>query len=225
MPVKIAGPRMYKSIKFAHLAHGANLTHRASNLYINVTPLVDLMTVLVTFLLMVFSASGQILQAQKGLELPIAAQQAELQDAPIIIVSAQNISVIIQDANSSMPQTKDVATVASLLENPPPTMMIDSLLEILKSTAENIHNSISPLKQEGTGGKGYTKDQIIACQREDDKLPAIVKGGQKIICPDGLAIVQADKLTDARIINMVVNTARQAKFEKLLFAVKYQQTK
>ncbi len=225
MPVKPAGPRMYKSIKFAHLAHGANLTHRASNLYINVTPLVDLMTVLVTFLLMVFSASGQILQAAKGLELPIAAQQAELQEAPIIMVTAQNISVIIQDSGSSIPQTKDVATIQSLLENPPPTMMIDSLLEILKSTAENIKNNIAPLKQEGSGGKGYTKDQIIACQREDDKLPPIIKNKQKIICPDGLAIVQADKLTDARIINMVVNTARQAGFEKLLFAVKYQNTK
>lgn len=225
MPVKIAGPRLYKSIKFAHLAHGANLSHRASNLYINVTPLVDMMTVLVTFLLMVFSASGQILQAAKGLELPVAAQQAELQEAPIIMVTANNISVIIQDSGSSIPQTKDVATVQSLLENPPPTMMIDSLLEILKSSAENIKNNIAPLKAEGSGGKGYTKDQIIACQREDDKLPPIIKGKVKIICPDGLAIVQGDKLTDARIINMVVNTARQAGFEKLLFAVKFQNTK
>ncbi len=225
MPIQIAGPRIYKSVKFKHLAHGANLSHRASNLYINVTPLVDLMTVLVTFLLMVFSASGQILQAQKGLELPVAAQQAELQEAPIIMVTANGIGVIIQDEHSSIPQTKDVATIASLLENPPPTMMIDSLLEILKSTAENIKNAVAPLKQEGSGGKGYTKDQIVACQREDDKLPAIIKHGAKIICPDGLAIVQADKLTDARIINMVVNTARQAGFEKLLFAVKYQNTK
>jgi biopolymer transport protein ExbD len=225
MPVKVAGPRIYSSIKFHHLAHGANLTHRASNLYINVTPLVDLMTVLVTFLLMVFSASGQILQAAKGLELPVAAQQAELQEAPIVMVTSQGISVIIQDQHSSMPQTKDLATIASLLENPPPTMMIDSLLEILKSSAENIKNAIAPLKQDGKGGKGYTKDQIIACQREDDKLPAIIKNKVKIICPDGLAIVQADKLTDARIINMVVNTARQAGFEKLLFAVKYQATK
>ena len=40
------------------------------------------------------------------------------------------------------------------------------------------------------------------------------------ICPDGLAILQADESTDARLINKIVNTAKAAGFDNLLFAVK-----
>ena len=39
-------------------------------------------------------------------------------------------------------------------------------------------------------------------------------------CPDGLAILQADEKTDARLINRIVNTAKAAGFDNLLFAVK-----
>lgn len=213
MPVHAAGSHLYKSIKFKHLAKGAGGA-RASNVALNLTPFVDMMTILVTFLLMVFSATGEILQAQKGLELPVALQKAQLQSAPIIIVSGTQVSVIIQEDKSAMPQTKDVATVQSLLDNPPPTLKIDSLHEILKATYDTIHNNIA-------AERGYGKDELQACKREAEGLPPVEKGGQKLLCPDGLAIVQADKATDARIINMVINTARSAGFEKLLFAVKY----
>jgi biopolymer transport protein ExbD len=74
MPVRIAGPRLYRSVKFEHLVHGAAGGHgpKASNIALNLTPFVDMMTILVTFLLMVFSSTGEILQAQKGLDLPMA---------------------------------------------------------------------------------------------------------------------------------------------------------
>jgi len=40
------------------------------------------------------------------------------------------------------------------------------------------------------------------------------------VCPDGLAILQADESTDARLINKIVVTAKAAGFDNLLFAVK-----
>jgi hypothetical protein len=40
------------------------------------------------------------------------------------------------------------------------------------------------------------------------------------VCPEGLAILQADEGTDTRIINKVVLTAKAAGFDNLLFAVK-----
>jgi hypothetical protein len=46
------------------------------------------------------------------------------------------------------------------------------------------------------------------------------KVNKENLCPLGLAILQADKDTDARIINMVVTTAKFAEFDNLLFAVK-----
>jgi len=213
MPIHAAGPRLYKSIKMAHLGGGKHAP-RAANVALNLTPFVDMMTILVTFLLMVFSASGEILRAHQGLELPLANQKAALQRAPIILVTETSVAVLIQDEGSAMPIMKDVAAVQSLLDNPPPTLKIDALHEILKATYDNIHNNIA-------AEKGITKEELSACKREAEGLPAITKGGQTILCPDGLAVVQADKKTDTRIIGMVVNTARQAGFEKLLFAIKY----
>ncbi len=216
MPVHAAGPRLYKSIKFAHLGKTAGGS-RGSNVSMNLTPFVDMMTILVTFLLMVFSASGEILQQQKDLELPVAAQQAALQDAPIIVVTSQGVAVVIKDDRSAIPQMKDVATVQSLLDNPPAAMKIDSLHEVLKGAFDTIHNNVA-------SEKGFSKEQLTACKREQDGLPALLrKDGSRIVCPDGLLIIQADKGTDARIINMVVNTARNAGFEKLLFAIKFEE--
>jgi hypothetical protein len=40
------------------------------------------------------------------------------------------------------------------------------------------------------------------------------------MCPEGLAILQADQGTDVRMINKVVNTSKVAGFDNLLFAVK-----
>ena len=214
MPVHVAGPRLYRSLKFQHLGKAISGGKRSSNVALNLTPFVDMMTILVTFLLMVFSASGEILRAQAGLELPVAQSKAALQRAPIIVISETSIAVLIQEDSSAMPLMKDVAAVRSLLDNPPPTLKIDALHEVLKAAYDNIHNNIA-------AEKGFTKDELAACAREQQGLPPISKGDKTTLCPDGLAVVQADKKTDARVISMVVNTARQAGFEKLLFAIKY----
>jgi hypothetical protein len=66
MPVHRAGPRLYHSVPFKHLVHkhGSGSGAKASNISLNLTPFVDMMTILVTLGLMVFSSSGQLLQAQ-----------------------------------------------------------------------------------------------------------------------------------------------------------------
>ena len=94
MAVHAAGPRLYRSIRFHHLVKktGGHGGARSSNISLNLVPFVDMMTILVCFLLMVFSANGQLLQAQKGLELPIAQTTATLQEAPIIIVTRSDIT-------------------------------------------------------------------------------------------------------------------------------------
>src|SRR5262245_51031617 len=93
MPVHKAGSRLYRSVPFKHLAKGAaSSTQRAANIELNLTPFVDMMTILVTFLLMVFSTSGELLKAQKGLELPKADRKETLQIAPIITVTKSDLS-------------------------------------------------------------------------------------------------------------------------------------
>jgi hypothetical protein len=63
---------------------------------------------------------------------------------------------------------------------------------------------------------GYSKNLLESCEKA--KAGGRAKDGE--ICPDGLAILQADKETDVRVINKLVNTAKVAGFDNLLFAVK-----
>jgi biopolymer transport protein ExbD len=200
MPVHAAGPRTYHSIKFKHLVRkaGSSAGSRSSNISLNLVPFVDMMTMLVCFLLMVFSASGELLQAQKGLDLPIADSKETLQQAPVIIVTKSEITY----------QGQLVATVESALRDDSPTFKIDALYERLDAAAKKI--------KEDVGMGKLPKDLAKAC--DDAKNNIRPQPGK--ICPDGLAILQADESTDARLINKIVNTAKAAGFDNLLFAVK-----
>ena len=202
MPVHSAGSRLYRSVPFKHLVHKAGSASsagsRATNIALNLTPFVDMMTILVTFLLMVFSSTGQLLQAQKGLDLPIADSHDTLQQAPVIIVTKNEITY----------QGQLVATTESVLRDDSPTFKIDALFERLDAAAKKI--------KEDVGMGKLPKDLAKAC--EDAKQNIRPQPGK--ICPDGLAILQADESTDARLINKIVNTAKAAGFDNLLFAVK-----
>jgi biopolymer transport protein ExbD len=200
MPVQSAGPRLYRSIKFKHLVRDAgSASHgRDSNIALNLTPFVDMMTILVCFLLMVFSSTGQLIQAQKGLDLPIAQAHETLQQAPVIIVTKSEITY----------QGQLVATTDSVLRDDSPTFKIDALFERLDAAAKKIREDVAMGRQ--------AKDLLKSC--EDAKQNIRPPAGK--ICPDGLAILQADESTDARLINKIVNTAKAAGFDNLLFAVK-----
>lgn len=200
MPVHSAGPRLYKSVKFKHLVkkHGSGAGGRSSNVYLNMTPFVDLMTCLVSFLLMVFSSTGTLLQAQKGLELPMAESRDTLQIAPVITVTKDQISF----------QGEGLATVESVLRDDSPTFKIDALFEKLQAKATEVKADID-------GGK-LTKDLQKACEEAKQGIRPLPGH----VCPDGLAILQADESTDVRLINKIVNTAKAAGFDNLLFAVK-----
>lgn len=200
MPVHAPGPRLYHSVPFKYLVKksGSGAVKRATNISLNLTPFVDMMTILVTFLLMVFSSTGQLLQAQKGLELPMAESRDTLQLAPVIIVTRSDISY----------QGQMVATVESVLRDDSPTFKIDALYERLDAASKKI--------KEDVGLGKMPKDLAKACEEAKQNI----RPTPGHICPDGLAILQADEATDVRLINKIVNTAKAAGFDNLLFAVK-----
>jgi biopolymer transport protein ExbD len=201
MPVHAAGPRLYHSVPFKHLVKKTGSSGgggRATNIALNLTPFVDMMTILVTFLLMVFSSSGQLLQAQKGLDLPMAESHDTLQQAPVIIVTKSEITY----------QGQLVATTESVLRDDSPTFKIDALFERLDAASKKI--------KEDVGLGKLPKDLQKSC----DEAKQGIRPQPGHICPDGLAILQADETTDVRLINKIVNTAKAAGFDNLLFAVK-----
>lgn len=200
MPVHVAGPRLYKSIPFDHLAKGGGAgSKRSMNIHLNLTPFVDMMTILVSFLLMVFSATGQILQAQKGLELPKADSKDVLQTAPVIVITRNEITY----------QGQHIASVDSVLHDDSPTLRIDALYDRLQDASQKI-------AQEVRDGK-LSQQAKKSC--DDMKNGQRPPAGQEM-CPLGLAIVQGDENTDARLINKIVKTAKDAGFDNLLFAIK-----
>jgi biopolymer transport protein ExbD len=171
MPVHKAGPRLYKSIGFKNLVkiagHGGR--GRASNIELNLTPFVDMMTILVTFLLMVFSTSGELLKAQKGLELPKADRKETLQIAPIITVTKSDLSF----------QGNQVASLESLLKDDNPQMKIEALYLRLDAVGKKIKEDIAT---------GKDKRAKKAC--EEAKAGNIDPNN---LYPDGLVILQADE--------------------------------
>ena len=141
MPVHSAGPRLYHGIKFKYLvrnsASGVHGVARGSNISMNLVPFVDMMTILVCFLLQVFSASNALLQAQPGLDLPIAQSTQTLQAAPIIVVTKTDIIVYIDGK-----AVGNQITVDSVLRDKSPTYKIDALYDKLKSAAEKIESNV-----------------------------------------------------------------------------------
>jgi len=203
MPVHPAGPRLFSSIKFKHLVRRSGSTSaagtRASNISLNLTPFVDMMTILVAFLLMVFSSS-KLLQVQAGLELPIAMAKGKLQDTEaVIIITKSEITF----------KGEMIATVDSVLRDESPTYRIERLFERLEAAARQIKIDVEMGK--------IPKELVTACDDlKNNKRP----GPDQPLCPDGLAILQADLVTDVRVINKVVVTAKAAGFDNLLFAIK-----
>lgn len=192
MPVHEAGPRLYSAIPFKHLAqvgHGGG--SKNANINLNLTPFVDMMTILVTFLLMVFSASGEILTQQAGLELPAANQQAEIQRAPVITITAQSITF----NNEHMAETESVFNDTS------PQWKVVELFERMKQEKQLFLMNF---------------DNLPDTEKDRCKNP---QPNDPIKCLDGLAILQADRNIQAKVINRVIKTANAAGYPNIMFAV------
>ena len=180
---------------------------------LNLTPFVDMMTILVTFLLMVFSTSGEILTVQKGLELPSVAgeRSTALQMAPVITVTKTEIAF----------KGEQITTIDEVLADDRPSFKIDQLYDRLRSVADTVKEEVSRGKDKN--GEPLDKKVLEACALgKQGKRPVITdpKTRATTICPESLAILQADEEVDAIVINKVVNTAKAAGFDNLLFAVK-----
>ena len=192
MPVHGPGPRLYHSIPFKHLAqsgHGGGKGGGSVNL--NLTPFVDMMTILVTFLLMVFSASGEILTQQAGLELPAAQAQAAIQRAPVITITQQSITF----NNEHMAETDSVFNDTS------PQWKVVELFERMKQEKQLFN---------------LNRENLPDVEKERCRNP---QPDDPLKCLDGLAILQADRRIRAKVINRVIKTANAAGYNNIMFAV------
>jgi biopolymer transport protein ExbD len=198
MPVHSPGPRLYSAVPFKHLAQGAKKgSVRKVDVFLNVTPFVDMMTILVTFLLMVFSASGELISAQRGLVLPNAIIQAKLKRSPIIIVTRDTITFNGQRVGDVNQISRDEGMEWKVVE------LYDRL------------------RQEKTSFRMTGFDKLPPEERDYCANPQNYHADTKPdeICLDGLLILQADKDTPAKVLNRVLKTAYAAEYPNIMFAV------
>lgn len=200
MAIHPAGPRLYSSIPFRHLAQVGHGKGRPVNVFLNVTPFVDMMTILVTFLLMVFSANGSLISAQQGLQLPDATNKGILKKAPIIIV------------------TRDQVTF-----NGQPMAEVESL-ENETTMEPKILNLYDRLRQEMNEFRLNGKTRLSTQEKEYCDSPKQRPKGNEI-CLEGLLILQADKSTSAKVLNRVIKTAYLAEYPNIMFAVNRRDTR
>src|SRR3954469_8658326 len=94
MPIHAPRAHLFDTVTLE--APKARLTHAGrKSVYeaLNLVAYIDMMTMLVIFLLMSFSATGEILFVQKNIVLPNAQNWAELERAPVIGVSKDVVTL------------------------------------------------------------------------------------------------------------------------------------
>ncbi|MFH1131998.1 MAG: MotA/TolQ/ExbB proton channel family protein [Pseudomonadota bacterium] len=135
------------------------------------TPLIDMFIVLVIFLLITFSATGDILFVTKDIKLPFAEKVDKLERAPVVAISFPKGDPLGGVVTLEM---NDVCTARELMEDESPDWKISKLtsqLEVMKNRWTQT-----------MGGKPFPGNVIIQCDQDVDFK--IIK---KIIYSVGLA--------------------------------------
>ena len=104
--IKPPGPRLRKHIPLKFITkHGTG--RKSGYAELNLTSMVDMLTILVVFLLQTFSASGELLTVSKNITLPEAINFRDLEQAPIISVSRDAVTLNGDPKADSAELTRD----------------------------------------------------------------------------------------------------------------------
>lgn len=146
-PGKRFGKRLRKSKVFGH-GHAA---HKSTNADLLITPLVDMFVIIVLFLIANFSATGEVLMMTKDIQLPEAVNVKEIEMAPTVMVS--NEQVII---NGTVIGRVEDLTRDEYLNIP----ALEEKLREMKKQFEDLH----AMAKDTEGG--FKGDVIIQANRE-----------------------------------------------------------
>ncbi len=125
MPVQNPGRRLMHAVPLRFVqkrVSGGN--HRSTNASLSLTSMIDFLVVTVVFLLMTFSASGEV-PVNKGVTLPKAENTIDMIDAPIVAVTGSQILVDGVPAGNTR-----------AIEDSKRLQRIDELFNILKGKRE-----------------------------------------------------------------------------------------
>lgn len=207
MSIHAPGPRLYSSVPFKHLAGGGHGGGRkSSNVSLNVVPFVDMMTILTTFLLMTFSATGEIIMSQKGVTLPDATNKDQLRKAPVIVISPDAITFNGEGMGDPRALEADTSMEWKIVE----------LYERLRAEKTSFEMNFDQMS-DGEKKKCRCPAGTYFNESEDNCAPG--EPPPNAMCLRGLVILQADKATSAKVINRVLKTSYAADYRNIMFAI------
>jgi biopolymer transport protein ExbD len=142
-PGKRPGVRLSKSKVFGK--KGGFGKKKSGYAGLNLTPMVDMFTIIVIYLLQNFSQDGDILFMSKEIQLPSITSKVQLQRAPVVSISADSVMVDGQKVIETAELTRDA------------TMNVPALEEVMQEKKRNIQQSSQMLS--GDGFKGLVNVQ------------------------------------------------------------------
>lgn len=154
MPIQEPGKRLLHAIPL-HFVHAKVTGHgrRSPNAGLSLTSMIDFLIVVVVFLLMTFSASGETPPA-KGLVLPQAENTLDMIDAPMVAITGSQI--LVDGAAAGNTRT---------IEEGNRLQRIDELFNILKGKRE-VWKQLHP-------GKDFPG--VVVLQIDQDVKAVVVK--------------------------------------------------
>lgn len=149
-PGKRPGIRLSKSKVFGKKLRGGKKGGYAN---LNLTPMVDMFTIIVIYLLQNFSADGEILFMSNDIKLPSITARLQLERAPVVAVSDNTVSI----------NGRFVVDVGDLTRDD--TWNVPALEEILLEERKKIEQMSAMLNRGPDGFKGIINVQA------DKKIP------------------------------------------------------
>jgi biopolymer transport protein ExbD len=128
VPGKRFGKRLQKSRVFGHAGPGKKNTFAD----LLITPLVDMFVIIVLFLIANFSATGEVLMMTRDIQLPEASNVKEIELAPVVMVSNEQVLVNSSPVGMVSDLTRDDAGELSI-------RALEERLREMKKQHEELH--------------------------------------------------------------------------------------
>jgi biopolymer transport protein ExbD len=93
MPIKVPGKRFGKRLSKSKVFGGGGHAKKSGYSDLLITPLVDMFVIIVLFLMANFSATGEVLNMSKDIQLPEAVNVQEVEMVPVVMVSKDEVIV------------------------------------------------------------------------------------------------------------------------------------
>ena len=127
MSIKAPGSRIGSSVHMKGLKIGGHGSRKGMLFDLNLTPMIDMFSILVVFLLITFSATGEILMQQKDIQLPKAYSGRTLERVPMIGISSGSLVF----------EGEEVMKTPWVTEKNYPDLKLPELSKILKAARDN----------------------------------------------------------------------------------------